>query len=126
MDISNGSNTNKPKVHKIEIAKRLYFLNYYLNKLKQQIIACQDEMVSAALIAEMKKLYILKNRVLTKMLVEGYARIRQHQVGCDGRYYIVRINRDITFHLPITKYVKKALYENTTDGIEICSKKQGI
>ena len=98
----------KTKIHKMELAKQLYFLNHYILGLKKQRNKCADKLSRDKLSNEIAELYALKNSVLVKMILNGNANIRHIQAnkGAKTSYYIVRINRDYTFHLPNTNEIK--------------------
>ena len=109
----------KTKVHKMEIAKQLYFLNHYILGLKKQRNKCVDGLSRDNLSDEISELYALKNNVLVKMILNGNANIRHIQANKKAKtsYYIVRINRDYTFHMPNTNEIKKVLSEENTKKI---------
>ena len=109
----NITDNSKPKIHKIELAKRLYFLNHHINGLKKQRNKCADELQRNMFRKQIQELYDLKNSVILKMLKDGNAHIRylQKDANVNSSYYIVRINREYSFHLPNTKEIKRILNE---------------
>jgi hypothetical protein len=99
----------KPQIYKLDVAKRLYFLNLYISELVEKRDKCPDESLRNDLSAEIKELYSLKANVLLKMLADGNAYIRCMQKNHKRSYYVVRIKFDYTFHLPVTEDVKRVL-----------------
>lgn len=102
---------NNSKMPKFEVGKRVYILNCHIQAKKQELLHLQEP-EKHALQAEIAKLYELKEQVLLKLLREGFATIKYIQMMGDiSSYCIIRVNRETTFHLPITREVKKFLRE---------------
>lgn len=119
--MSNTENTDsgieKKKIHKIELAKRLYFLNRYIGELIGQREKSSDKLSLQNLNVEIKKLYCLKNKVMLKMIANGNAHICFIQKSQQRSYYVVRINSTYSFHLPLTRNIKRMFDEKTTEKI---------
>ena len=103
-------------VPKSEVAERLFFLNRYIKELIERRNECPDEVLRNNMGAEIKELYTLKNNTVIKMVLNGNASIRSVQKSRIMSYYVVRINRGCTFHLPITRKVKRIFNKNGKNG----------
>jgi len=119
----------KIKIHKSEITKNIYYLNCYISELKKQKDECADETFCNDIHAKKKELYLLKERVLIKLVSEGFAGIRQMQIGKKACYCVVRVNREIAFHLPVSNELSKLMRmanENKKNGIKLCPGEQRL
>lgn len=127
MDTFDNNIADKRKMHKSEITKRLYYLNSYIYQLKTKRNECSDEVLRNGITSQLKKFYLLKEHVLVKMIKEGFATIKQMQIGDKVCYCVVRVNRETTFHLPISNELSKLMRkvnENKENGAKFCSEEQ--
>jgi hypothetical protein len=108
MDITDCSH-KKPKFHRQVIAKYLYSLNYHIYELKQQAHNAGGIDEKNRLNDEVERLYNLKSAVLVKMIKEGFARIKSVGRSKKKVFCTVRLNRELTFHIPITEEVAELL-----------------
>jgi len=92
-----------------EIGKQVYILNCHIHLLKQQEAqAEQDKKIDMR--TKIKELNELKTKVLLKMVRDGHAQIKTIQMMKDkGVFYIVRVSREHSFHMPATKEAKRLL-----------------
>jgi hypothetical protein len=99
----------KPKIHRSVISKYLRDLNSQIYLLRQrEQKAGGDE--KYRLSDEVKHLHCLKNRVLIKLIEDGFARVTVIHETKSGRYYCsVRIDKETILHMPIVDELAELL-----------------
>ena len=94
----------KLAISKKEMSERLYVLNQAIKDLTAQ------EQDDDTIKQRVEELYELKERVLIKLLTEGYIRVRNKRplFGC----YVFRLNRTYTFHVLARKVSRELVREH--------------
>ena len=98
----------KKKILKSEIARKLYCLNFHTYELRERYRLSESDEEKSELYHIIKELYILKNEVLVKLILEGNAKICYIQ---GKQFYLVKIMKNFTFHLPMTGKIKRMINE---------------
>ena len=94
-----------PVISKKQLGKRVYFINKAVKDLQAEIQKNPD---NELLKQRVKELYSLKTKVLLKLLEEGHVSVSFAQIdGCD--YYVFRVDRLYSFHMPRTVEVREAV-----------------
>ena len=95
-------------------------LNYHVKNLREQSVAMEESDEQRQLQILTQELYDLKESVVIKLLNEGHLHLRSRQKCRRQEFYVLRLNKHHTFHLPKTKRLKEAIraYENNKNILQ--------
>ena len=96
-------------IKKTEVAKRLIYLSNYIGLLRQRRNEKTDKALRGRLNADIKELNLLKQRILIKLIKDNCASVSQTQVSEKACFYVVKLYKDITFHLPVSENLLKIM-----------------
>ena len=101
-------------ISKQELGKWLMCLNYHVKNLRKRSISMEESDEQRQLQILTQELYDLKENVIIKLLNEGHIHPRARQKGGGKEFYVLRLNKHHTFHLPKSERLKEAIraYEN--------------